>query len=157
RRRPVTKPSPPGAPTRRSSGPPAPSIRGRGAALFLHVEAHQRFHQPFVGAGACGSSPPEARESEGLRHLAGRRASCCGRWAFYTCWETSSEDAPMKRIFIITAAVVALGCGLAACESPTPFQAATPGGHGYSDFRIDAMRWRVNFSGNSLTSRETVE
>jgi hypothetical protein len=55
------------------------------------------------------------------------------------------------------AAVVALGCGLPACQSATPFQAATPGGHGYSNVRIDAMRWRVAFSGNSLTSRETVE
>jgi hypothetical protein len=63
----------------------------------------------------------------------------------------------MKRLFLTAAAVAVLGCGLIACQSATPFQAATPGGHGYSDFRIDAMHWRVTFSGNSLTSRETVE
>jgi hypothetical protein len=63
----------------------------------------------------------------------------------------------MRRFFVTAAAIAALGWGVAACQSATPFQAATPGGHGYSEFRIDATRWRVTFSGNSLTSRETVE
>jgi hypothetical protein len=63
----------------------------------------------------------------------------------------------MRRFFTTAAAVAALGCGLAACQSATPFQAAAPGGHGYSETRIEAARWRVSFSGNSLTSRETVE
>jgi hypothetical protein len=65
----------------------------------------------------------------------------------------------MKRLVLTAAAIAALGCGLAACESETPFQRAGPGvnSFGYSDFRIDATRWRVSFAGNSLTSRETVE
>jgi hypothetical protein len=56
-------------------------------------------------------------------------------------------------------AVPVLG-GLAACESATPYQPnvhgqATSGG--YSEIRIEPDRWRVNFAGNGMTSRETVE
>ncbi len=49
---------------------------------------------------------------------------------------------------------------LGSCETPTPYQAAeSPGSQhmGYSDQRIDDTHFRVSFSGNSLTSRETVE
>ena len=68
----------------------------------------------------------------------------------------------MKRILLAAAAVAAIGCGLAGCETATPYQPAPPGtagneGYGYSDFKIDATHWRVSFAGNSLTSRETVE
>lgn len=57
-------------------------------------------------------------------------------------------------------AALALSFGLAACETATPYQpnvrgAATSGG--YSEARLEPDRWRVNFSGNSVTSRETVE
>jgi len=66
----------------------------------------------------------------------------------------------MRRV-LAAAAVAALGLGLAACETATPYQPAPPGpaagGYGYRDYRIDATHWRVSFSGNSLTSRETVE
>ncbi|RAK59429.1 hypothetical protein DJ021_06210 [Phenylobacterium hankyongense] len=58
------------------------------------------------------------------------------------------------------AAVLALAAGLAACATPTPYQPKVPGqasSGGYSETRIEANRWRVSFSGNSLTSRETVE
>ena len=66
----------------------------------------------------------------------------------------------MKRSLLIAAAAAVLGLGLSACETATPYQPAAaghPGGFGYSDYRIDAAHWRVTFSGNSLTSRETVE
>jgi hypothetical protein len=49
---------------------------------------------------------------------------------------------------------------LAACATPTPYQPATGQGfyrNGYSDQQIEANRYQVSFSGNSLTSRETVE
>ena len=67
----------------------------------------------------------------------------------------------MKRVVFIAAAL-ASGLGLAACETATPYQPAPPGptsagAYGYSDYQIDATHWRVTFSGNSLTSRETVE
>ncbi len=69
----------------------------------------------------------------------------------------------MRRV-LFTAAVAALGLGLAACETATPYQPAPAGpaaasgyGYGYRDYKIDATHWRVGFSGNSLTSRETVE
>jgi hypothetical protein len=64
-----------------------------------------------------------------------------------------------KRSAGIAAAIV-LAAGLAACATPTPYQPnvhgqATSGG--YSEIRIEPNRYRVNFAGNSLTSRETVE
>jgi hypothetical protein len=63
----------------------------------------------------------------------------------------------MKRLFLTAATIAALS--LAACETATPYQPAPPGrdAYGYSDYKVDASHWRVSFSGNSLTSRETVE
>ena len=58
------------------------------------------------------------------------------------------------------AVMVTLAAGLAACATPTPYQPDVPGqatSGGYSDTRLEANRYRVTFSGNSLTSRETVE
>ncbi|MCA6256785.1 MAG: hypothetical protein IM650_01650 [Phenylobacterium sp.] len=57
-------------------------------------------------------------------------------------------------------ASLALAAGLAACTTATPYQpllASSPGLGGYSDVRIEPGRYRVTFTGNSLTSRETVE
>jgi hypothetical protein len=57
-------------------------------------------------------------------------------------------------------AAITLAAGLAACETATPYQPNVPGQAtrgGYSETRIEPGRWRVTFSGNSLTSRETVE
>jgi hypothetical protein len=66
----------------------------------------------------------------------------------------------MNRI-LFAAAAAALGLGLAACETATPYQPAPPGSshyaYGYRDSQLDASHWRVSFAGNSLTSRETVE
>ncbi len=45
---------------------------------------------------------------------------------------------------------------LAACSSPTPYQPAVDG-HGYAEQPIESGRYRVTFSGNSLTPRATVE
>lgn len=45
---------------------------------------------------------------------------------------------------------------LAACGSPTPYQPVLDG-YGYSEQRLEENRFRVTFSGNSLTHRETVE
>lgn len=47
---------------------------------------------------------------------------------------------------------------LAACASPTPYQqAGTPGGYGFEQSQIERDRYRISFSGNSLTDRDTVE
>jgi hypothetical protein len=57
-------------------------------------------------------------------------------------------------------AALALSAALASCATPTPYQPnirgqATAGG--FSELRVEPNRFRVTFSGNSLTSRETVE
>ena len=65
----------------------------------------------------------------------------------------------MRRL-LLAAAAFALGLGLQACETATPYQPLRPGAAlsgGYSDLKIDSTHWRVTFRGNSLTSRETVE
>lgn len=49
---------------------------------------------------------------------------------------------------------------LSACATATPYQPNLPGqaaSGGYSEQRIETNRFRVTFSGNSLTSREKVE
>jgi hypothetical protein len=68
----------------------------------------------------------------------------------------------MRRFLLTAAAIAAIGGGLAACGTATPYQPAPGGGagsgsYGYSDYRIDATHWKVTFAGNTLTSRETVE
>ncbi len=65
----------------------------------------------------------------------------------------------MKRALIAALAAVALA-GLSACETATPYQPLNPNNvsaGGYHDVQLDATHWRVVFSGNSVTSRETVE
>jgi hypothetical protein len=59
----------------------------------------------------------------------------------------------MKAPIVLAAAATLL----AACATPTPYAASEPGGYGYSDSRIETNRFRVSFSGNSLTDRETVK
>jgi hypothetical protein len=46
---------------------------------------------------------------------------------------------------------------LAACATATPYQAATQNSRGYAEQKIEANRFQVEFSGNSLTDRKTVE
>jgi hypothetical protein len=67
---------------------------------------------------------------------------------------------PMSKITAALATALTLAVGLTACETATPYQPnvrgqATSGG--YSETRLEPNRWRVTFSGNSMTSRETVE
>lgn len=47
---------------------------------------------------------------------------------------------------------------LAACASPAPYAPRAPGQTtGYTDQQITANRYRVSFTGNSVTTRQTVE
>lgn len=47
---------------------------------------------------------------------------------------------------------------LAACATPTPYQqAGTTDRYGFDQTQIERDRFRISFSGNSLTDRETVE
>ena len=52
--------------------------------------------------------------------------------------------------------VLAATLTLAACGTPTPYQPAADG-HGYVEQPLEEDRYRVTFSGNSLTPRATVE
>jgi hypothetical protein len=64
----------------------------------------------------------------------------------------------LKRLVLVAA--LGLAAGLGACTTATPYQPlleSAPGLGGYSDVRIEPGRHRVTFTGNSLTSRETVE
>ena len=51
---------------------------------------------------------------------------------------------------------VATALGLAACGTPTPYQPAIDG-RGYAEQLLEDDRFRITFSGNALTPRETVE
>jgi len=66
----------------------------------------------------------------------------------------------MSRKSVAFAVALVLSAGLAACATPTPYQPAVKGqssAGGYSEIRLEPNRYRVNFTGNSLTTRETVE
>jgi hypothetical protein len=53
---------------------------------------------------------------------------------------------------------IAICAILAACASPTPYQPKTADSRiGYSDEQIAQNRWRITYSGDTLTDRETVE
>lgn len=65
----------------------------------------------------------------------------------------------MRRLLGAAVASLAL-LALAACETATPYQPLNPAHAtegGYKDVQIEASRFRVSFTGNSATSRETVE
>ena len=66
----------------------------------------------------------------------------------------------MSRTAAAFAVAIIVSAGLAGCETATPYQPnvqgqATRGG--YSEVRVEPDRWRVTFSGNTVTPRETVE
>ncbi|MES2343721.1 MAG: hypothetical protein V4597_18795 [Pseudomonadota bacterium] len=66
----------------------------------------------------------------------------------------------MKRRSAALAASLVVLATLGACATATPYQPNIPGQQvkgGFSEVRLEADRFRVTFSGNSLTSRETVE
>jgi hypothetical protein len=56
------------------------------------------------------------------------------------------------------AAPAILALMLAGCASPAPYAPRAPGqATGYTDQEITANRYRITFTGNSVTSRQTVE
>ncbi|MFI4934517.1 MAG: CC0125/CC1285 family lipoprotein [Caulobacterales bacterium] len=66
----------------------------------------------------------------------------------------------MKRSAAALAAVLALGLGLSACETATPYQplaANSAVSGGFTDQKLDAEHFRVTFKGNSMTARDKVE
>jgi hypothetical protein len=60
----------------------------------------------------------------------------------------------------LTAAALTLALGLAACVTPTPYQAAsgsTAIGGGYAEQKLDDTHYRVSFRGNIATPQAQVE
>lgn len=56
------------------------------------------------------------------------------------------------------AALLLLLTGLAGCATPAPYAPRGPGQQtGYTDRELAPNRWRVTFTGNSVTPREQVE
>ncbi|WP_240433581.1 CC0125/CC1285 family lipoprotein [Solimonas sp. K1W22B-7] len=64
--------------------------------------------------------------------------------------------AACKTVKSVAAAALAVPLLLAGCATTTPYQ-PMKNGQGYGDQRIESNRYRVSFSGNSSTPRETVE
>ncbi|GAA4773593.1 hypothetical protein GCM10023219_21100 [Stakelama sediminis] len=67
---------------------------------------------------------------------------------------------PVKLRPLLAGTALAATLLTGACSTPTPYRPAMGTGNyqtGYSDQRIEDNRYSVTFSGNSLTSRETVE
>lgn len=61
---------------------------------------------------------------------------------------------------LFAAALAATAIPLGGCTTMTPYQPAVPGQHpsgGYSETALGEGRYRVTFSGNSLTARDRVE
>jgi hypothetical protein len=54
--------------------------------------------------------------------------------------------------------ILAFGAlAVAACATQTPYAPRSTSGYGFTETRIESNRFRVAFSGNSLTDQETVE
>ena len=67
------------------------------------------------------------------------------------------QEADMASFARISAALSA-AVFLAACETPATYHPRGPGSEtGYTDQQLAQNRWRVTFTGNSATKRETVE
>ncbi|MEW4466972.1 hypothetical protein AB1K62_03970 [Parasphingorhabdus sp. JC815] len=72
---------------------------------------------------------------------------------------TTQRLSIIKNIGLLTGGAL-MTAALVGCATPTPYQPASSSSRsatGYSNQQITADRFRVSFSGNSLTSRETVE
>lgn len=55
-------------------------------------------------------------------------------------------------------AVLALAVALTGCATTTAYQAKAPNStQGFADTKLEDNRYRISFSGNTVTSRETVE
>jgi hypothetical protein len=65
--------------------------------------------------------------------------------------------APRFRSFACPAVILSL-LVLGGCATPAPYAPMGPGqATGYTDRQLSDNRWRVTFTGNSVTPRETVE
>ena len=64
---------------------------------------------------------------------------------------------PGSRTFAKSALILGF-LALAGCATPAPYAPMAPGqATGYTDRQLSDNRWRVTFTGNSVTPRETVE
>lgn len=66
-------------------------------------------------------------------------------------WKQSLDAITMMKYLTVAVAIM-----LAACQTPTPYQPAIAG-HGYWDEQTGENTYRVVFTGNAATPRDTVE
>ena len=67
---------------------------------------------------------------------------------------------PLDRLLRTILAASAAAAAMTSCATPTPYQPNVAGQRvsgGYSEERLGEARYRVDFAGNSLTSRDRVE
>ena len=62
-----------------------------------------------------------------------------------------------RRIAANIAAAALLAAVAAGCTKPTPYAPAGESAYGYTEQKIEDRRYRVTFSGNSVTDRQTVD
>ncbi len=95
-------------------------------------------------------SPPEQKEKN--RKLAGGHSPAIFKWDPAENIMLNTHTLPK------TAAALALLAVLAGCAKPAEFAPRAPGqATGYTDRQLAPNRWRVTFTGNSVTPREQVE
>ncbi len=83
---------------------------------------------------------------------AARAVNCAGEWI-----AGAAARAYVPLMDLRTLAAAALSLILSACAAqPTPYQPRIDG-TGYAEQQLDSQTWRVEFAGNTVTSRETVE
>ena len=75
-----------------------------------------------------------------------------------TTLSLKKASGPLKKIALSLGLALGLCAALAGCMTPAPYAPRRPGAvTGYTDRELAPGRWRVTFSGNSVTPRDTVE
>lgn len=94
-----------------------------------------------------------SRLQQSVRLIAAAKAPC-SRCSLKAVIAVCAE--PETQMIRTVCSVLFAALLLAACAGPTPYVPAE-NGTGFQDIRIEPGRYRVQFAGNSLTQRETVE
>src|SRR5882757_1914781 len=109
-------------------------------------------------AGQKGTKKPrlELGFGRGRSHIMIRRREGHGQELAMT--RLNPVFHPPKPIWVRALPLTLAACLLAGCSTPTPYAPRTEGQKtGYTDRALTQNRYRVTFTGNTVTPRETVE